>query len=176
VDNTKKVVKIIPPHTTEAQSKPLSQRKLQVAAYCRVSSGSEEQLNSYKSQIEYYTAKINETPNWFNVGIFADKGLSGTTANRPGFQKLLKLAKRKKVDLIIAKSISRFSRNIEDCIKITRELRGKGIGVFFEYENINTAEMDDETIFTVLSSLAQSESISMSKNIHKGFVQAFQEG
>ena len=171
-----KTVKIIPATVTEAANTPTQLRKLRVAAYCRVSTDKEEQINSYKSQIEYYTTKIDENPNWHNVGIFADEGRSGTTVKRPNFQKMMGLARRKKIDLIITKSVSRFSRNTLDCIDNVRKLRALGIGVFFESENIDTTTMDDETILTVISSLAQSESISMSKNIRMGFMQAFKAG
>lgn len=150
---------------------------LRVAAYCRVSTGSEEQLSSYKSQIEYYTTTIMENPGWQFAGVFADEGLTGTsTKNRKGFNKMIRMCERGKIDLILTKSVSRFSRNTLDCIKYVRKLKALGVGVIFEKENIRTLEDNDEMLLTVMGSLAQAESESLSKNVRMGFHQSFKEG
>ncbi len=106
-----------------------------VAAYCRVSTAEENQQNSYATQIAYYTEYITSNPDWQLVGIFADEGISGTqTANRTQFNKMMKLARRKKIDIILCKSISRFARNTVDCLEYVRELKALGISVRFEKE------------------------------------------
>jgi len=150
---------------------------LRVAAYCRVSTGGEEQLSSYKSQIEYYTTTIMENPGWQLAGVFADEGLTGTnTKNRKEFNRMIRMCERGKIDLILTKSVSRFSRNTLDCIKYVRKLKALGVGVIFEKENIRTLEDNDEMILTVMGSLAQAESESLSKNVRMGFHQSFKEG
>ena len=112
---------------------------LRVAAYCRVSTGEEEQLNSYTTQVKYYTDYINANPNWMLVGIFADEGISGTqTEKRTEFNKMIKLCRRHKIDLILCKSISRFARNTVDCLEFVRELKALNVNVKFEKENIET--------------------------------------
>jgi DNA invertase Pin-like site-specific DNA recombinase len=165
------------PATVQKKERDIRKLKLRVAAYCRVSTDSEEQLNSYKSQIEYYTAVINENPNWKLVGIFPDEGLTGTsTKKRVQFNRMIKKCKKGRIDLIIVKSISRFARNTLDSLNCVRVLKKLGIGVLFEKESVNTLEMEDETIFTIFSSLAQAESESLSKNVAMGFRQSFKAG
>ncbi len=131
-------VRIIPakPQTVNGQNQ---YQQLRVAAYCRVSTDTLEQLNSYQVQIEYYTDYINSNKDWKLVGIFADEGLSGTsTRKRKEFNRMIRLCKQKKIDLILCKSASRFARNTVDCLEHIRELKALGIGVIFEKENINT--------------------------------------
>lgn len=148
-----------------------------VAAYCRVSTDSEEQLNSYKQQVSYYTALIQGTPEWEFVCIYADEGISGTSSERrPEFQRMIKDAKDGKIDLILTKSISRFARNTVDILRYTRELKEHGIGVKFEKENINTLEASGEIFLTIFSSLAQEESRSISENCKWGIVKGFKDG
>ena len=125
-------------------------RKLNIAAYCRVSSESDEQQNGYQVQIEYYTNYILSNPEWNLVDIFADEGISGTqTKNRTEFNRMIRMCKKKKIDLILCKSTSRFSRNTVDCLDNVRLLKSLGIGVIFEKENINTLTAQSEFILAL---------------------------
>ena len=152
-------------------------KKVRVAVYARVSTDSEEQQSSYESQVTYYTQKIQENKNWILQGVYTDDGISGTsTKNRLGFQRLIKNCTQDKIDLVITKSISRFSRNTVDTLKFYRILKEKKIAVIFEKEHINTLNMDNEMILTVLSMLAQTESESQSKNVSMGIRMAFKAG
>jgi DNA invertase Pin-like site-specific DNA recombinase len=151
--------------------------KLRVAAYCRVSTSSEEQLSSYNSQIEYYTALINENPRWKFAGVFADEGVSGTsTKKRDEFNKMIRKCRLGRIDLILTKSVSRFARNTLDCVNYVRKLRDWGVAVQFEKENINTLEDPDETLFTMMGILAQQESMSLSRNVRLGIQHNFKAG
>lgn len=154
-----------------------SERQLRVAAYCRVSTDDSEQLTSYEAQKEYYTAKIMENREWIMAGIFADEGVSGTSVKkRPEFQKMLRKCKKGKIDLILTKSVSRFTRNTLDCITIARELKKMDVAIYFEKENINTLEMDSEFVLTILGDLAQAESESISRNVSWGKRRSMQAG
>lgn len=156
---------------------PVQQKKVNVAAYCRVSTEAEEQQNSYQVQIEYYTNYINSNPEWTLAGIFADEGISGTqTKNRTEFNRMIRMCKKKKIDLVLCKSTSRFARNTVDCLDHIRLLKSLGIGVIFEKENINTLTAQSEFILSLYSSFAQAESESISKNITLGNQMAFKEG
>ena len=129
-EQPKKDVRVIAPTITPQEQAKKLYRQLRVVAYCRVSTKQEEQLNSYETQKNYYTERINAEPNWTLVGIFADKGITGTSVkNRDEFNKMIKLCKRGKVDMIITKSISRFARNTLDCLKYTRMLKAIGVDV-----------------------------------------------
>ena len=140
-----------------------SEAIIRVCAYCRVSSSSKEQLNSYASQISYFKAFIDSQPNWRLVEIYTDKGVSGRkTKNRDEFNQMIDDAYRGLFDMIICKSISRFARDIVTSLKICRELREKGIDVFFEEENIHTLFLKNEHYLSVRSALAQSESENIS--------------
>ena len=162
------------PELTKDQS---VQRQLRVAAYCRVSTDDEEQLTSYEAQKNHYTDKIMTNPNWTMAGIFADEGITGTSARkRPEFLKMIRKCRQKKIDLVLVKSISRFARNTVDCLNYIRALRQWGIAVIFEKENINTLESDSEMIITMMGAFAQAESESMSQNIRWGKRQAMREG
>ncbi len=152
-------------------------QKLRVAAYCRVSTEEEEQQNSFEVQVNYYTDKITHHDGWQLVGIFADDGISGvSTKKREQFNEMIELCRKKKIDLILTKSISRFARNTLDCIKHVRILKSWGIPVIFEKENINTANMNSEMILTCLSSFAQAESESISGNVTKGIRMGYRQG
>lgn len=130
--------------------------KLRVAAYCRVSTDSDEQATSYETQIEHYTSFIQKNPEWELAGIFADDGISGTnTKKREEFNRMIDECMAGKIDMIITKSISRFARNTLDCLKYIRELKSKNIPVFFEKENINTMDSKGEVLLTIMASLAQ---------------------
>ena len=151
--------------------------KLRVAAYCRVSTAEEEQQNSFEVQVNYYTEKITQHDGWQLAGIFADDGISGVrTKKREQFNEMIELCRRKKIDLILTKSISRFARNTLDCIKHVRILKSWGIPVIFEKENIDTSNMNSEMILTCLSSFAQAESESISGNVTKGIRMGYKQG
>ena len=148
-----------------------------VAAYCRVSTEQENQQNSYATQISYYTDYITRNPDWQLVGIYADEGISGTrTKNRTQFNRMIRAARRKKIDLILCKSISRFARNTVDCLDYVRELKSLGVTVIFEKENINTSSMSSEFAISLYASFAQAESESISKNVTWGIEKAYREG
>ena len=146
-----------------------SKTKLRVAAYCRVSTDSEEQASSYEVQIEHYTSYIKGNPEWELAGIYADDGISGTnTKKREEFNRMIEACMEGKIDMIITKSISRFARNTLDCLKYIRQLKDKNIPVFFEKENINTMDSKGEIMLTIMASLAQQESQSLSQNVKLG--------
>ena len=167
---------VIPPKPELARSKAI-QRQLRVAAYCRVSTDDEEQLTSYEAQQNYYTDKIMTNPQWTMAGVFADEGISGTSASkRPAFLRMIRQCRQGKIDLVLVKSISRFARNTVDCLNYIRALRTMGIAVIFEKENINTLESDSEILITMMGAFAQAESESMSGNIIWGKRQAMREG
>lgn len=174
-DASPKVITI--PARPEMSGGKTTQRQKRVAAYCRVSTDEEEQLSSYEAQKTYYTDKIMCNKEWTMVGIFADEGITGTSAKkRPEFLRMIRLCKQKKIDIILTKSISRFARNTVDCLKYIRILRELGIAVVFEKENINTLESDSELLITLLGAFAQAESESISANVRWGKRQAMREG
>ena len=171
-----KTVSLIPANPIALQERT-RKKKLRVAAYCRVSTDQEEQQSSYQAQIDYYTAKINGNKDWTLAGIFADEGITGTSAKkRTEFLKLMKLCEKGKVDLVLTKSISRFSRNTLDCLGYIRKLKEKGIPIIFEKEGINTMQMASEMTISLLGSFAQAESESISKNVTWGKRQSFKNG
>ncbi len=177
VEQPKKVVRVIAPTITPQEQAKNLYRQLRVVAYCRVSTKQEEQLNSYETQRNYYTERINAEPNWTLVGIFADKGITGTSVkNRDEFNKMIKLCKRGKVDMIITKSISRFARNTLDCLKYTRMLKAIGVDVFFEEQGIHSTQPGAEFYITIYGSIAQSESENISANVKFGKAQSAREG
>jgi len=167
----------IPASMRESAGQKNTVRKLRVAAYCRVSTEEEEQQGSFEIQKLYYTEKINSTPEWEVAGIYADDGISGVhTKKRDGFNQMIQDCKKRKIDLILTKSISRFARNTLDSIQYVRMLKQMGIAVVFEKENINTATMNSEMILTVLSAFAQAESESISQNVARGKRMGYKHG
>ena len=167
----------IPASMRESAGRKNTVRKLRVAAYCRVSTEEEEQQGSFEIQKLYYTEKINSTPEWEVAGIYADDGISGVhTKKRDGFNQMIQDCKKRKIDLILTKSISRFARNTLDSIQYVRMLKQMGIAVVFEKENINTATMNSEMILTVLSAFAQAESESISQNVARGKRMGYKHG
>ncbi|WP_270474931.1 recombinase family protein [Clostridium cochlearium] len=151
--------------------------KLRVAAYCRVSTDSEEQSSSYDVQIEHYTEFIKKNNEWAFAGIFADDGISGTnTKKREEFNKMIDECMAGKIDMIITKSISRFARNTLDCLHYIRKLKDKNVAVYFEKENINTLDAKGEIMITIMASLAQQESQSLSQNVKLGYQYRYQQG
>ncbi|HIG0359631.1 TPA: recombinase family protein [Clostridium sporogenes] len=160
-------------NTVNKEVKP----KLRVAAYCRVSTDSDEQATSYDAQVEHYTNFIQKNEEWEFAGIFADDGISGTnTKKREEFNRMIAECMEGHIDMIITKSISRFARNTLDCLRYIRQLKEKNIPVFFEKENINTMDSKGEVLLTIMASLAQQESESLSKNVKMGMQFRFQKG
>ena len=153
------------------------QKKIRVAAYCRVSTDQDEQLSSYENQVNYYREYILKHEDYELVDIYADEGISATnTKKRDAFNRLIQDCRDGKVDRILVKSISRFARNTLDCIKYVRELKELGIGVTFEKENIDSLDSKGEVLLTILSSLAQDESRSISENSTWGIRKKFERG
>ncbi len=151
--------------------------KLKVAAYCRVSTDSDEQATSYEAQVEHYTNFIQKNDEWEFAGIFADDGISGTnTKKREEFNRMIEECMAGHSDMSITKYISRFARNTLDCLKYIRQLKEKNIPVFFEKENINTMDSKGEVLLTIMASLAQQESESLSKNVKMGLQFRYQNG
>ena len=150
---------------------------LRVAAYCRVSTDQEEQESSYEAQRAHYRDLILGHQGWTLAGIYADEGISGTSLkHREGFNRMVADAEAGKIDLILTKSISRFARNTLDCLTVIRRLKERGIGVSFEKEGIDTLDGNGEVILTILASIAQQESASISQNIRLGIQYRFQQG
>ena len=169
-------VTVIPakPQTETAKKKSAVKR---VAAYCRVSTAEEEQASSYDAQCRYYDEYISSHENWKKVAIFADEGISGTQAKkRPEFLRMIRYCRRGSIDIILAKSVSRFARNTVESLQYVRELKELGIAVIFEKENINTLEQSDEMLLTIFSWFAQAESESISKNVAWGIRRSFEQG
>ena len=155
----------------------LKLQKKRVAAYCRVSTDQAEQLSSYEAQVKYYTAYIEGNPEYECAGIYADEGISGTnTKKREQFNRMIEDCKARKIDMVITKSISRFARNTLDTLTYVRLLKDLGIEVFFEKENIKTLDSKGEVLLSILSSLAQDESRSISENSTWGIRRRFEQG
>lgn len=152
-------------------------KKKKVAAYARVSTDHDEQLQSYEAQVEYYSNFIQNNTNWEYVGVYADEGITGTnTKRREGFKRMVNDAKTGKIDIILTKSISRFARNTVDTLSTVRELKALGVEVRFEKENIQTFDPKCEVMLTIMSSLAQEESRSISENVQWGKRKCMMDG
>ena len=150
---------------------------VRTAAYARVSSDSEDQLNSFAAQIRYYTEMLQNSTDAVFVDMYADEGISGTgTEKRTEFQRLMNDCRKGKIDRILAKSISRFARNTRDSLEAIRELKTLGVSVYFEKENIDTGEISSEMLLAVYSQLAQEESMSISKNVRIGVHKRMADG
>lgn len=148
-----------------------------VAGYARVSTDHEDQATSYQAQVDYYTRFISNRADWQMVGIYTDEGISGTsTRRRQGFQTMVEDALAGRIDLIITKSVSRFARNTVDTLTTVRALKDKGVEVYFEKENIWTLDAKGELLITIMSSLAQEESRSISENVTWGHRKRFADG
>ena len=165
-----KTVTIIPP----SESKP---ETLRVAAYCRVSSDSSDQLHSYAAQIKAYTELISQHEGWELVDVYADEGLTGTRMDkREDFKRMMADCRKGKIDKVMVKSISRFARNTRDCLAALRELSRLGVSVQFEKENIDTRTLTTELMVSVSGSLAQQESISTSQNQRMSYQRRMERG
>lgn len=154
-------------------------QKRRVAGYARVSTDSDEQFTSYEAQVDYYTQYIKRNPEWEFVKVYTDEGISGTnTKHRIGFNEMIADAMSGKIDLIVTKSVSRFARNVVDCIKYARDLRALSppVGIYFETENINTLSQNGELLLTVLAAFAQDESVNKSISVAWGIRQRFAKG
>ena len=160
-----------------AQTSKKTDKKQRVAAYCRVSTATYEQLISYHSQIRYYQQYILSRPEYEMAGIFADAGVSGTgIRKRDAFIKMMEAAKEGKIDLIITKSLSRFGRNTLDCLKNIRALKELGVDVYFEKENIHTLHSEGEMLLTLIAAVAQNESLNLSENVKWGIRRQYERG
>ena len=168
---------IVIPAKEESPQDQEKKKNLRVAAYCRVSTKKDEQLNSYENQKAYYTEKIMATPDWTMADIFADEGITGTSAcKRKDFLRMIRQCRQGKIDMILAKSVSRFARNTVDTLNYTRELRGMGIPVIFEEQNINSIYPESEFLITIHGAFAQSESEGISSRVKWGKHQAMRTG
>ena len=163
-------VTVLPATRNRFTTAPIaSVQKRQVEAYARVSTDSDAQLTSYEAQVDYYTHYIKERPDWAFAGMYADEGISGTnTKRREGFNQMIADALAGKIDLIVTKSVSRFARNTVDSLTTVRRLKEKGVEVYFQKENIYTLDSKGELLITIMSSLAQEESRSISENVTWG--------
>lgn len=173
-----KRVTTIPATLNRFDSKPIAaNRRRRTAAYARVSTDSEEQLTSYEAQVDYYTKYIQGRSDWEFVKVYTDEGITATnTKRRDGFKEMVEDALAGKIDLIITKSVSRFARNTVDSLQTVRELKEKGVEIFFEKENIWTLDSKGELLITIMSSLAQEESRSISENTTWGQRKRFSDG
>ena len=168
-------VEVIKADTIRTTKKTID--RIRVAPYCRVSTDTEDQLNSYKSQVLYYTDLVKKKKEWILVDIYADEAITGTqVAKRENFQRMINDCRNGDIDMVITKSISRFARNTLDTLKYVRMLKENNIAVFFEDENINTLTMDGELLLVVLSSVAQQEVENISANVKKGLKMKMQRG
>lgn len=172
-----KNVRVIPPKPEFSGENRLDIRPKRVAAYCRVSTDKEQQEHSFDTQVQMYTDMIMMKPNWQMAGIYADEGITGTIAKkRPDFMRMIADCRKGKIDMIITKSVSRFSRNNLDCLLYVRELKDRGIPIIFEKEGINTMQVSSELLITLFSGLSQAESESISMNIKMGKRQSLKNG
>ena len=173
-----KTITRIPPSVNRYTSQPINiKKKRRVCGYARVSTDKDEQATSYEAQMEYYTNYINARDDWTFAGMYSDEGITATnTKKRDGFNQMIEDARAGKIDLIITKSVSRFARNTVDSLTTVRELKEKGVEIYFEKENIWTLDAKGELLITIMSSLAQEESRSISENVKWGKRKQFADG
>ena len=165
----KKIIKIEP----SAIKKMLNRKR--VAAYCRVSTGSEEQLVSLENQKAHYEEHIVSNPEWEFAGLYYDEGITGRKKEkRTTLMLMIQDCEAGLIDVVLTKSLSRFARNTLDCLKYIRQLKEKNIAVFFEKESINTLDAKGEVMLTIMASLAQQESESLSQNVRLGLQYRYQ--
>ena len=174
---TGRKVTVIPPIAEMQGESRIDMRPKRVAAYCRVSTDREEQEHSFETQKAMYTEMIMMKPTRQMAGIYADEGITGTVAKkRPGFMKMIEDCRKGKIDMIVTKSVSRFSRNNLDCLMYVRELKQLGIPIIFEKEGINTIQVSSELLLTLFGALSQAESESISMNVKLGIRQSLKNG
>ena len=173
-----RAVTVIPPTINLHTHIPtIATRKRRVAGYARVSTDSDEQFTSYEAQIDYYTWYIQNNPEWDFVAVYTDEGISATnTRHRDGFKQMISDALAGKIDLIVTKSVSRFARNTVDSLSTIRKLKDNHVEVYFEKENIWTFDSKGELLLTIMSSLAQEESRSISEDVTWGQRKRFADG
>ena len=173
-----RTVTVLPPTINRETSAPIgSKAKRKVAAYARVSTDHEEQQSSYEAQVDYYTKYIRGRDDWEFAGIYSDEGVTGTCmAKREGFNAMVEAALAGDIDLILTKSVSRFARNTVDSLTTIRKLKEHGTEVYFEKESIWTFDSKGEMLLTILSSLSQEESRSISENVKWGQRKKFSDG
>ena len=178
VNTVKPKITVLPATKNRFTAIPLnSLQKRRVAAYARVSTDSDEQFTSYEAQVDYYTRFIQSKPEWEFVKVYTDEGISGTnTKHREGFKEMISDALAGKIDLIVTKSVSRFARNTVDSLVTIRKLKENGVECYFEKEGIYTFDGKGELLITIMSSLAQEESRSISENITWGQRKSFSDG
>lgn len=177
METTRKVHKIESTISLLGSLPSVIHQKKRVAAYARVSTDSDEQFTSYEAQVDFYTRYIQSNPEWEFVAVYADEGITGTnTKKREGFNRMIQDALAGKIDLILTKSISRFARNTVDSLTTIRQLKEKGIEAYFEKENIYTLDAKGEVMLTIMSSLAQEESRSISENVTWGKRRSMEDG
>ena len=175
-EGKKKIVTRIPADESKT-SRVAYGKKIKVAAYCRVSTDSEDQMNSYRAQMEYYTKHISENPDWEFVDVYADEGITGTLVKkRENFLRMIRDCEKGKIDMILTKSVSRFARNIVDSLSFVRKLKAMGIAIYFEEQNINSLKEDSETYIGIYSVMAQSESENISANVKWGISKRMENG
>ena len=176
--NRAKAVTVIPATVSRFSMAPLEKADIKrVAGYARVSTDNDEQLTSYEAQVDYYTKYIQSNPDWDFIDVYTDEGISATsTKKREGFNRMIRDALSGKIDMIITKSVSRFARNTVDTLTTVRQLKEKGVEVYFEKENIYTLDSKGELLITIMSSLAQEESRSISENVTWGQRKRFADG
>ena len=167
----KKITKIEP-----SSARPTA-AKTRVAAYCRVSTGMDDQLVSLETQKNHYKELIGTNPEWVYAGLYYDEGISGTSKEkRPALQRMIADCEKGLIDRIMTKSLSRFARNTTDCLELVRKLLDLGITIYFEKENLDTGSMESELLLSIMSSLAESESVSISENNKWGVRHRFENG
>ncbi len=177
VQQPTRVVRKIQPAIDAAKQLKKEYRQLRVAAYCRVSTKQDEQLNSYEVQVRHYTERIQGEPKWALAGIYADKGITGTSIKkRDEFNKMIRKCRQGKIDMIITKSIARFARNTVDCLTHTRMLKNLGVDVYFEEQGIHSTDPGAEFYITIYGSIAQSESENISANVKWSKAQSAKDG
>lgn len=173
----RKVTIIEPKYDPITRMSYVAPRKRKVAGYARVSTDHDEQFTSYEAQIDYYTRYIQNNPEWEYVGVYTDEGISGlNTKNRDGFNRMIEDALNGKIDLILTKSVSRFARNTVDSLTTIRKLKDAGVECYFEKENIYTFDGKGELLLTIMSSIAQEESRSISENVTWASRKRFADG
>jgi len=174
IDTEDKIIEVAPIEVGHRMEKP---ERLKVASYCRVSTEEEHQLNSLENQTIHYTNLIRSNPEWEFAGVFTDRGKSGTQIkSRNGFNRMIRQALDGNIDLILCKSISRFSRNTVDTLRVVRLLLENGTRVIFEKEKIDSGDMESEFLLTVLSVTAQEESNQTSQNLTWSYTRRCQRG
>lgn len=177
MDRADNKVLVIPAEEVKSLAGESSERKIRVAAYCRVSTDEDRQIDSFENQIKYFTDLVEANSRYELVNIYSDEGITGcSTKSRKGFLSMISDCEQGKIDFIITKSISRFARNTQDSLSYTRRLKDIGIGIHFEKEGINTLESSGELLLTLFSCFAQEESRSISENTSWGIRSKFKQG